>query len=359
MPGPTILWATIDTVFGLVAIIALRWRYSWPFRIALITGLVLLISSSAFMAAAWALASLAKGRLAKQIVPATVVFFFSALSGAILQPDHRDSRDAQPIPSGTESINPAYELLFVAVVLLLIIALIIAVGVYSGLHEALLTSLRERAETAELERDLRVRQAQAVERQRIAREMHDVLAHRISLVSMHSGVLAMRDDLSRDEIRKIATIINESAKASLTELRGVLGELRSDNPELIRPQPTLDELPDLIAETEQLGGKINQKIELPQTPVPPIISRHAYRIVQEGLTNARKHAPGAIIDLVVTGAPGDGLTIKLTNKIGEPEQVPGAGVGLVGIRERVNMCGGKINYGALTDVFNLEVWLPW
>ena len=114
--------------------------------------------------------------------------------------------------------------------------------------------MRAQVEQAEREQQLRVAQGQAAERQRIAREMHDVLAHRISLVSMYSGALAYRDDLSPEQTREIAETIRENANLALTELRGVLGSLRGEDGD--RPQPTLADLPGLIDDNRAAGLRI-------------------------------------------------------------------------------------------------------
>ena len=95
--------------------------------------------------------------------------------------------------------------------------------------------------------------------------------------------------------------------------------------------------------------------------MPPAVGRTAYRIVQEGLTNARKHAPGAAVDVRVDGAPTDGLTVRVSNPLSSATrtELPGAGVGLVGLRERVNLAGGRLDHGPVSHRFELEAWLPW
>ena len=111
---------------------------------------------------------------------------------------------------------------------IVVIAAIMAWGMYIGSRRELLWTLRNRAETAEAEQELRVSQARSNERARIAREMHDVLAHRISQISMHAGALSFRDDLTADEMRDSVAVIQEKAHEALTDLRGVLGVLRDD-----------------------------------------------------------------------------------------------------------------------------------
>src|SRR5690606_27094798 len=140
--------------------------------------------------------------------------------------------------------------------------------------------------------EARLEQARMAERERIAREMHDVLAHRLSLVALNAGALAYRTDLDSDTARDTAAQIQSDARQSLADLRMVLGTLRrAPGGEPEAPQPTLLELPVLVAEAEESGQTIDQQITGADS-VPQHVSRQAYRIVQEALTNARKHAPG-------------------------------------------------------------------
>lgn len=244
---------------------------------------------------------------------------------------------------------------------------VLAWGMFVRARRQLIVSLRERAERAEAEQQLRVAQARHLERTRIAREMHDVLAHRISLLSLHAGALEFRPDAPADEVARAAGVIRGSAHAALQDLREVIGVLRAEGdgeaPE--PPQPTLADLPALIAESRAAGVRVNvnDSVGRPQE-VPAALGRAAYRIVQEGLTNARKHAAGAAVTLDVSGGPGIGLTVAIGNRwpVGTPAggTLPGAGTGLVGISERVTLAGGRLAYGR-DDAgdFRLAAWLPW
>ena len=226
-----------------------------------------------------------------------------------------------------------------------------------GARRELIASMRAQVEQAEREQQLRVAQGQAAERQRIAREMHDVLAHRISLISMYSGALAYRDDLSPQQTRGIAETIRENATLALTELRGVLGSLRGEDGD--RPQPTLADLPGLIDDNRTAGLRIEFS-GVTLEGLSPAVSRHAYRIVQEGLTNARKHAPGSKVEVRLSGDPDSGLRIELRNPVnGRGAAIPGGGYGLLGLAERTSLVGGWTKHGIRDDVFHLEAWMPW
>ncbi|WP_431041652.1 histidine kinase [Streptomyces sp. P1-3] len=209
---------------------------------------------------------------------------------------------------------------------------VIGWGLFVRSRRQLLESLRERARRAEAEAALRAEQAQRLTRERIAREMHDVLAHRLSLLSVHAGALEYRADASPDEVAQAAGVIRSSAHAALQDLREVIGVLRAPYGEPAdgapeRPQPTLADLPRLVTESRQAGMRVTLR-KAPDGEGPPAVpggtARTAYRIVQEGLTNARKHAPGAEVTVTVTGAPGEGLRVEVRNPLPAADSAPAA-----------------------------------
>jgi signal transduction histidine kinase len=242
-------------------------------------------------------------------------------------------------------------------------------GMFVRARRQLVVSLRDRAERAEAEQQLRVEQARQAERARIAREMHDVLAHRISLLSLHAGALEFRPDAPPEEVARAAGVIRASAHQALEDLRAVIGVLRDGPggdgaPE--RPQPTLADLPALVDESRAAGMRVSFSSSLADDAVVPDgVGRNAYRVVQEGLTNARKHARGSAVDVVVAGSPGEGLEIEIRNRLpvgalAAAAEIPGAGTGIVGLAERASLAGGRLEHGR-TDAgdYRLWAWLPW
>ncbi|MFI9612415.1 sensor histidine kinase [Streptomyces sp. NPDC052023] len=228
----------------------------------------------------------------------------------------------------------------------------------------LMLSLRDRARRAETEAVLRAEQAQRLAREAIAREMHDVLAHRLTLLSVHAGALEFRPDAPREEVARAAGVIRESAHEALQDLREIIGVLRAgEADDTGRPQPTLAALDTLVAESREAGGKVTLDLRVADPEaVPASAGRTAYRIAQEGLTNARKHAPGAEVTVSVTGAPGEGLTVHIRNPApeGDVPHVPGSGQGLIGLTERATLAGGRLEHGELADGgFEVRAWLPW
>lgn len=253
----------------------------------------------------------------------------------------------------------------VAAVLSLVLGLAaLGWGLFVRSKRQLMLSLRDRARRAETEAALRAEQAQRLAREAIAREMHDVLAHRLTLLSVHAGALEFRPDAPRAEVARAAGVIRESAHEALQDLREIIGVLRADGPdEGGRPQPTLTALTTLVAEVREAGTEVvlDDRVTDP-AGVPASVGRTAYRIVQEGLTNARKHAPGAEVTVSVAGAPGDGLTVSVRNPAprGEVPHVPGSGQGLIGLTERATLAGGRLEHGARADGgFEVRAWLPY
>jgi signal transduction histidine kinase len=236
-------------------------------------------------------------------------------------------------------------------------------GMYIGSRRELIWTLRNRAERAEAEQGLRVAQARSNERARIAREMHDVLAHRISQISMQAGALAYRQDLSADQTRTGVGEIRDRAHEALTDLRDVLGVLRDDAGERrSAPQPTYADLADLVVEARESGMRVELEDLLGEddADVPVAVGRTIYRIVQEGITNARKHAPGALLTVRVSGTPEQGIDVLLSNPVGfGPTHTPGAGLGLVGLTERAELRGGRLEAGRHGPAFVLHGWIPW
>jgi signal transduction histidine kinase len=217
-------------------------------------------------------------------------------------------------------------------------------GLYVRSRRQFLISLQEQAR----------RQARAD----MAREMHDVLAHRLSLLSVHAGALEFNPAAPAAEIRQAAGVIRDSAHQALEDLRKIIGVLRTPG-DSGRPQPVLTDLDRLVEESRTAGMRVTLHQHVAE-PAPEIAGRTAYRIVQEGLTNARKHAPDAEVTVTVRGGPGEGLTVRVHNRTaGAPAAIPGAGLGLIGLAERAELAGGRLAYGRSGDDFHLDLELPW
>ena len=237
-------------------------------------------------------------------------------------------------------------------------------GLFRRSRQQLIASLRERAELAEADAELRAERARREAREEIAREMHDVLGHRLSLLTVHAGALEFNLHAPRPEIARAAGVIRESAHLALRDLAEVIGVFRAAPAESERPQPELTDLARLVVEVRTTGGRI-ELTGPPDGPAPPpVVGRTAYRIVQEALTNARKHAPGAAVAVRVTGSPANRLTVEVHNALPPgPAQaaVPGkgGGQGLIGLAERTRLAGGELRAGPADGAFRVCAWLPW
>ncbi|MFJ3303787.1 sensor histidine kinase [Streptomyces sp. NPDC086549] len=241
---------------------------------------------------------------------------------------------------------------------------VVSWGMFVRAKRQLTLSLRDRARRAETEARLRAERAQRLAREAIAREMHDVLAHRLTLLSVHAGALEFRPDAPREEVARAAGVIRESAHEALQDLREIIGVLRAgERDDAGRPQPTLAALDALVAESREAGMKVtlDGRVTHPAA-VPAAVGRTVYRIAQEALTNARKHAPGTEVTVTVTGAPGDGLAVAVRNPAPEADvpPVPGSGQGLIGLTERATLAGGRLAHGPTADGgFEVRARLPW
>jgi len=235
----------------------------------------------------------------------------------------------------------------------------IELGLFLRLRQRLAEEAEDRALRARAEEKTRIEHARRSERLRIARDMHDVLAHRISLLSMHAGALAFRPDAPAADIAATAEVIRGSSHDILTDLQKVIGVLRDDTlpPDPDLRTPGLQRIAELIDDAVRSGQPV-EATELPSATIPEATGRTAYRVVQEGLTNARKHAPGAAVRIEFSCD--DGFMVVVSNKLARSGEsaVPGAGLGLLGLRERVDLLGGRLAYGTSDGAFRLSAWLP-
>lgn len=218
------------------------------------------------------------------------------------------------------------------------------------------------------------RLARQQERERIAREVHDVLGHRLSLLNLHAGAV---ESNARDhpQLAESARLVRLSATQSLEDLRSLLDVLREPAAaEPPAPNVSLRDLPTVINETAESGMPVASTVYLDRAEqAPPALSRAVYRIVQELLTNARKHAPGELVRLEVSGGAGTGITVDARNRYvpapagaenGAENGAPGNGPpghGMQGIAERVELMDGRLVYG-LDDggrTYRVTAWLPW
>ncbi|MGV9729347.1 sensor histidine kinase [Streptomyces albogriseolus] len=335
-----------DQMLGALSCAAVWLRRRWPFGLAVAMLPVSFLSETSGGVAVIALFTLAVHRPFRYVA-------WVAGAQLVLAPLYFWWRPDPDLPYAA------------AVVLILVLTgATVGWGMFVRSKRQLMLSLRDRARRAETEARLRAEQAQRLAREAIAREMHDVLAHRLTLLSVHAGALEFRPDAPRDEIARAAGVIRESAHEALQDLREIIGVLRAgDSEDAGRPQPTLAALDALVAESLQAGMKVTLEQRVTDAgSVPASVGRTAYRIAQEGLTNARKHAPGTEVTVSVAGGPGEDLTVTVHNPAPEADvpPVPGAGQGLIGLTERATLAGGSLEHGRTPEGgFEVRARLPW
>ncbi|MGJ9422756.1 sensor histidine kinase [Aeromicrobium sp. CF3.5] len=339
-------WFAVDVVLGLASLGLVFWRRAHPVAVAAVVNALTAVSASAGGPATLALMSLATRRRWREIIPVGVL---TVVAGTVLEAMN---------PVSTEALGLTVPFILV------IVATTIGWGMFLGSRRELLATLRARAETAESDQAVRVAQARTFERTRIAREMHDVLAHRISLVTMHAGALSYRDDLAPDQVRRTADVIQENSHQAMVELREVLGILREDPgdaaPEL--PQPSASDLPALVEEARSAGMRVQMRSNVSLDLLPDTLGRTLYRVVQEGLTNVRKHAPETVVSVDLDGSENRGLRVHVLNPlpIGDRRGATESGLGLIGLIERAELIGGRLEHRITPErEFVLEAWLPW
>jgi len=341
-----------DAALGALCCISLWWRRRWPVGVALVCVLLGAFSNFGTVAGLFALSSLAVHRPVRPTVVVAALFVPSAVVCSIWL----GRTDTWSVLLPTAALAAAAT----------------AWGMFIRARRQLLSTLRDRAQRAEADQLVRAERARLAERTRIAREMHDVLAHRISLVALHAGALEVALDLPPAQVRESATLLRLTAHQALEELRDVIGVLREEpgqepgqeRPSTV-PQPTLADIPRLVEETRRSGAKVDFEMQVDgAASAPGPLGRDAYRIVQEALTNSAKHARGTLAHVRVAGAPNRGLHVSVRNPtaVGAHDRpaLPGSGTGLLGLQERVTLANGVLVHGPdASGDFVVEADLPW
>lgn len=259
---------------------------------------------------------------------------------------------------------------------LLIIGIAAAAADSSRVRAAYIHAIHERFRRLEETRELYERRRVVEERLRIARDLHDALAHQVAVINLHSGAASRALRERPEDAERSLTTIHQAARTVLDEMGEILSVLRGPEEQAGGRDPvgraagTLDDLDDLVDQFARTGLRVRaESTGDPTTPVPDAVSVVAYRVVHEGLTNAHKHGGGGTATLSVT--TGDGLlTVEVTNPV-DPARTPagllgsaptvslGSGHGLTGVRERVAACGGTVTSAHVDDgTFRLVVRLP-
>jgi signal transduction histidine kinase len=225
-------------------------------------------------------------------------------------------------------------------------------------RDARADALTARAEVLERDQELRIREAAELERATVARELHDVVAHKVSVMVVQAGAERSILDPAATSTEETLRTIEATGREALVELRRLLGVLRSGESQPLAPQPTLADVDALVAQVRDTGLDVELRIEGEPRRLAPGVELSAFRIVQESLTNVLKHAGGAHA-FVALRFEATELEIEVRDEGGSTGAPgPGTGHGLLGIRERVALLGGRVHAGPTADGYAVRAWLP-
>ncbi|MFJ9884734.1 sensor histidine kinase [Streptomyces sp. NPDC091287] len=243
----------------------------------------------------------------------------------------------------------------------LFLLLAVVGGSWMGNRRRLVDALNAQVEHLRIERELREQAARDAERSRVAAEMHDVLAHRLSLIALHTGVLTTRADALPAPVAERLTLLRTASTEALADLRDVLGALHESGPTAgdAAPAPVLRDVRELIAQAREAGQQVDVQITGEPEQAPAAHRLALYRLVQEGLTNARKHAVGAPVRIRLDYGP-PATVVEIVNASGRSDgPTAPSGFGLVGLGERVRTLGGRLTAGPHgTGTWRLAARIP-
>jgi signal transduction histidine kinase len=345
---PTLLGG-LSLLLAIGAAVMLCWRHRWPelvFGIALVPPLV----ASDALALLVALAAVSAKRRDAMLWLAGAATF-AATTFAVWR-DAGWIEGSQIMGVWIPADGPG-RMIGTLVTAAVFTAIPLMIGVLRGTR----SDLRDHERSEARLRDEVTRQE---ERSRIAHEMHDVLGHRLSLLSLQAGALEV---VGPEAAGDAARTVRSTAKQSLEDLRQVIGVLRDGRDfQLSGPAPTMADLPALVTETREAGVPVSVMVLLDPSAAPPQLGMAVYRIVQESLTNVLRHAPGCPVEVTIRGGPGGGVALDIVNPLpfAPAPPSPGSGSGLTGIAERVAALGGTSTIGPTQKgTFAVSAWLPW
>lgn len=373
--------------------VLLLWRRRWPVAVSLLTTLAtavvglsaagdIALICAAIRRRGWALIGLAALRLVVIITMAS-----NPLAGTFATGASATTAANWSYSTGTVATVASEWSYVIAAVVGVITNLLI--GLWVGTRRQLAAVWRDRALRSEEQQRLQIEGAQLAERNRIAREMHDVVAHKVSLIALQAGGLEMKtgDELARTS----AGSIRSTARHALEDLRGVLGALRareSSEIDSLTPQAEASDIPTLVTQSVDAGADVRFRSEVDVSALSDSLGRAAYRIVQESLTNVHKHAPnseatiymrkvrvtapnghGGRDHLQIIVANGPDIVHEESDSESEPPHswnasefrrpLPGSGRGLAGLAERVEVLNGTLSHGPRSGGWHVTALLPW
>ena len=348
---------------GVSALIIVRHRY--PVALTVVASVFTLLFPADAFAALVGLSCVVAARSRRQAVVATAAVSV-VTSVAVLRDGLRPAEfqlfTTKPVAAEAQPLAWWFYVILAVVVL----AVAVGVGLYRRTSVHLGHLREESTRSAQTTADLQSELTRQEERDLIAREVHDTLAHRLALVSLHSGALELAAR-GHPELQGFAHEVQANAHRSLEDLRGLIGVLRDPGSRRkagssMPATATLEDLSELLNASRAAGSQMVATVMITDSASASAPLTHAaYRVVQEALTNIHKHAPTSPIDVDLTASAAAGVRILVTNAISaEPgPSIPGAGAGIAGIHERVRLLGGRSRIGPHEGRFVVDVWLPW
>ncbi len=352
--------------------ISMVWRARWPLAVCVGTAVAALVMPldplGPLIALSWVIATAGRRQIAVATAAAVTALVVASARDLARTGDKVLFSAVSEDGGSRQYLTPMGYSILATVLLAAAVGVGLARRYRASAHAALATASAEhhRAEVLRTQAaELRTELSRQDERELIAREMHDTVAHQLSLVSLHASALEVTADDPGTDVGEAARSMRISAHLALDEMRTLIASLRTAGDAFAEqyagPAPRLDDLPRLVDDARSAGVDIGATVFVQQSDdAPPALTRAVYRVVQESLTNAMKHAPGARVDVDVRARPGDGVAVTVRNALGPGAgRGGGAGAGLVGMRERAEALGGTFAAGAEGATFAVRVHLPW
>ncbi|MHA3948972.1 sensor histidine kinase [Cellulomonas bogoriensis] len=351
---PFIAW-----MVGTALAVGLVVRHRFPVALALTASAAALLLPLDTFAALVALVGVVARRPLRVAVgcgTAVAVATGAALLRDHLRPDTATLLAATDPVTGEVDVLPGPGYVVIGVVL---VAAAVGLGLLRRYRDEVRAAETGRIRQERVAAELRTEMTRQEERELIAREVHDTVAHQLSLVALHASSLRGG---APDTVAEGAESIREAADRARRELRDMVEMLRDPAPgTALQPAPvTLDDVPALLDTARQAGALIRSSVYVADAGYASLaLTRAVYRLVQESLTNAVKHAPGAEVDITLHATPREGVRLRVTNSLTAAVDVADRGSGLAGMRERAALLGGTVDAGPRGDAFVVEATLPW
>ncbi|MGU3435074.1 sensor histidine kinase [Actinomycetes bacterium M1A6_2h] len=352
-------------ILNMAAAVALIWRHRKPWHVLAISAvgpLFFATDANAALVALFVISGIATNR---RLAAATSVVYLACVVSLTYDAFRRRDYSVMTIGMRVDKTGPAPEwnlpLWLPWVVAAVLVVAVVGLGLLRRTKSDLVDAVQSRDRVTAQSAALREEMLLTEERARIARDMHDTLAAGLSRIALIAGGLQVNSGDGPEKVSNTASLIHSTAHDSLEELKRIIGVLRGSNTGGVDAgRRSIAGIGDLVDGARASGETVRYVQDLSPGEVGPLSSHVAYRVVQECLTNAQKHAPRAPIQVTIRGADVDGVTVEVRNHAAaQTTSVPGSGTGLHGLTEQVRGAGGTISAAHSAGEFVVAAWLPW